>query len=444
MADAVRVLVKLRPSARLNAVDSRTNLRPLSPGRGPQRLGLAGPPAWYLAELPDGAASGWDAAHARVADQLGVAPTDVLFAEPDLIHDVYRGPHEVPPAPFAIGEHCAAEGQTDDGGRAKGPDTFGWHLDDHHSQLGAARSAVQFTEPRTRIAHIDTGCDRGHAAKPEHINRDLERNFVGRDGAPRSAEDPDNDAFLLDNSGHGTGTIGILAGGKAPDFGDAYLGGAPGAEVVPLRIADRVVLFYTSSLAEALQYATGVGCDVVSISMGGLPSRAWSEAVDDAYEAGVCIVAAAGNNVAGLPTHHLVYPARYRQVIAVCGVMADGHPYTGLDGTTMEGNYGPKSRMTSALAAYTPNIPWPKFRCPTAIRLNGEGTSSATPQVAAAVALWFEKHKATLPRNWQRVEAVRKALFDSAKEKGSDPKKLGRGILQANAALAIAPVLGLQ
>jgi subtilisin family serine protease len=405
---------------------------------------LAGPPAWYLAELPDGAPCGWDAAHARVADQLGVAAADVLFAEPDLIHDIYRGPHEVPPGPFAVGEHCGREDQTGDGGRAMGPATFGWHLDNNHSQLGAARAAVQFTEPRTRIGHIDTGYDRGHDARPRHINHDLERNFVGRDGNPRDAHDPDNDVFLLDNSGHGTGTIGILAGGQAAEFGGVDLGGAPDAEVVPLRIADRVVLFYTSAFAEALGWAIGAGCDVISISMGGLPSRAWSEVVNDAYEAGICIVAAAGNNVAGLPTRHIVYPARYRQVIAVCGVMADGRPYAQLGGTTMEGNYGPDSRMTSALAAYTPNIPWPKFRCPTAIRLNGEGTSAATPQVAAAVALWFEKNKATLPRDWQRVEAVRTALFDSAKARNADPTRFGRGILQANAALAVAPVLGLQ
>lgn len=445
MADAVRVLVKLRPSLRLSAVDARTNLRTLY-GTSPTAasLGLTGAPAWYLAELPDGGATPWDSAHARVADQLGVAASDVLFAEPDLVHDIYRSPNEAPPAPFAIGENCGPEQQTDDGGRIKGPDGFAWHLGNAFSQLGAAREAVEFSEPRTRIAHIDTGYDNGHASKPEHINHDLERNFVGSDGKPNDAQDPDNKVFLLDNSGHGTGTIGILAGGKAADFGDTYIGGAPGADVVPLRIADRVVLFYTSSFAQALQYATAKRCDVVSISMGGLPSRAWSEAVNDAYEAGVCIVAAAGNNVAGLPTHHLVYPARYRRVIAVCGVMADGHPYTDLEERTLEGNFGPDSRMAFALATYTPNIPWAKFHCKNAIRLNGEGTSAATPQVAAAVALWFEKHKADLPRDWQRVEAVRKALFDSSKGKTADPKRFGRGILQAEAALAVKPVLGLE
>ncbi len=77
------------------------------------------------------------------------------------------------------------------------------------------------------------------------------------------------------------------------------------------------------------------------------------------------------------------------------------------------------------------------------IRLNGEGTSAATPQVAAAVALWFEKYKNELPRDWRRVEAVRNALFSSAKQK-ADKKHFGNGVLQARAALDVRPLFGLK
>jgi hypothetical protein len=76
--------------------------------------------------------------------------------------------------------------------------------------------------------------------------------------------------------------------------------------------------------------------------------------------------------------------------------------------------------------------------------LGGEGTSAATPQVAAAAALWLEKYKNELPRDWRRIEAVRHALFTTAKNKGADPKRIGRGILQAFAALGVKPVLGLK
>ena len=440
-----RILVKLRPSPALRAAASRVDLRPLhdTPGAATAAFGLGAEPQWFLAELPEGAATPWDLAHARIADQLGVAGSDVLFAEPDVVHDVYLDTNEAPPQAFAVGGDCGATPQDGGSGKPVGPDTFAWHLDEAFSQLGPARDSVPFTDPRTRIAHLDTGYYRAHVTTPEHVVRPLERSFVDGDRDRNSAEDPDNRLLLIDNSGHGTGTIGILAGGRVPDAGGVLLGGAPEAEVLPLRIADRVVLLRTSAFAQALRYALEQRCDVVTLSMGGLPSRAWAETVDDAYLGGLCIVAAAGNNANGLPTRHLVYPARYGRVIAACGVMANHKPYEGLKGlTTLEGNHGPPSRMGSAIAAYTPNIPWPRFGCPDAVRRNGEGTSAATPQVAAAVALWFEKYKRELPRDWRRVEAVRHALFTTARNQG-DRQRLGNGVLQASRALGVRPALGL-
>jgi subtilisin family serine protease len=440
------VLVKLRPSNALRAAESRAKLRPLydTPQTAAAAFGAAAEPQWFLAELPDGAATPWDLAHARVAEQLGVSESDVIFAEPDLVHNVYPDANEEKAGQaFAVGDQCVDIPQDGNNGKPLGPDEFAWHLGDEYSQLGKAREAVEFTDPRTRIAHIDTGYYRLHDTVPEHVRRDLEKNFVSGDADPSSAEDPDNRLLVLDNSGHGTGTISILAGGKVPAFGGVYMGGAPGAEVVPLRVADSVVLLRTSALARAFEYAVEQRCDVVTMSMGGLPSIAWGEAVDKAYEAGICICAASGNHVGILPPHTLVYPARYSRVIAVCGVMANHTPYDGLTGSTLEGSFGPDSAMKAAIAAYTPNIPWARFGCATIVRLNGEGTSSATPQVAAAAALWFEKYKNELPRDWRRVEAVRNALFTSAKLK-SDKKHFGNGVLQARSALNVKPVLGLK
>lgn len=305
----------------------------------------------------------------------------------------------------------------------------------------SARAAVQFTDPnRTRIAHIDTGYDPAHLARPGRILHDLERNFVNDDGSPNSAADP-NRGFLFDNSGHGTGTIGILAAPSVPQNGNQPYGGAPDADIVPLRIANSVVLFFTSAFAQAIQYAVQQKCDVVSISMGGLPSGAWNDAVNAAYEAGVCIVAASGDCFGGLPTHHVVYPARYHRVIAACGVMEDGKPYFDLPVNIIEGSWGPDIAMTAALAAFTPNTPWAKFGCHDVVDMNGAGTSSSTPQIAAAVAIWYEKYKNQLPRDWRRVEAVRDALFRSARN--TDATHFGKGILQANAALGLVPRLNL-
>jgi subtilisin family serine protease len=443
MASTNRILVKMRPQAALGAAAaSKTNLRPLYDLGAPSTagFGLAAAPQWYLADLPDGGPNPWDAAHASVADQLGVAESDVVAAEPDLPQK-YEDVNEVAKAgqPFAAGTNCTPQPQATDQGRAGGPG-FGWHLQDAYSQLGSARAAVAFSEPRTRIAHIDTGYDKTQKSKPENILTSLEHNFVDGDGNPNSSQDPDVGG-MFDNSGHGTGTIGILAGCQVPQLGGQYLGGCPHADILPLRIANSVVMFYTSNFGKALQYAIQQGCDVVSISMGGLPSSLWNDAVNAAYEAGICIVAAAGDCFGGLPSHHVVYPARYHRTIAACGVMETGAPYFNLPISIIEGSWGPDSCMTAALAAWTPNIPWARITCPDTIDMNGAGTSAATPQIAATVALWFEKYKNILPRDWRRVEAVRRALFSSARN--TDKTHFGNGILQARAALDVAPVLNL-
>ena len=441
---ANRLLLKLLPTVSLAAAARHANLRPLydSPEQT-VAFGLGTAPAWFLADMPDGAATPWDLAHDQVGSQLGIDESAILFAEPDLPQTfIDTNEKNTGDSPFAIDINCDAHPQQDKGGKKKGPDKFAWHLDDEFTQLRSARDSVTFTAPRTRIAHIDTGYDRGHEAQPQSVLHDLERSFVDGDGNPKSSQDPNRGNAFPDNSGHGTGTLSILAGGQISKFNER-LGGAPDADILPLRISNSVVLFFTSAFAQALRHAIAQKCDVVSISMGGAPSGAWNDAVNEAYEAGICIVAAAGNSKGGLPTHHVVYPARYRRTIAACGVMSNGSPYYDLDSSELEGNWGPDSCMTAALSTYTPNIPWALFGCSNVLRLNGEGTSAATPQIAAAVALWYEKYKKDLSRDWRRVEAVRQALFTSAKNKGVDSKHLGRGILQANNALAVRPVLNL-
>jgi len=326
-----------------------------------------------------------------------------------------------------------------------------WHLDDSHSQLLSARNAVMNEKYLIRIGHLDTGYS-NHSVIPESIKKNpLQRNFIEGEAANK-AFDFQSEGFLK-QPGHGTGTLGLLAGGKvklntANGVFEDYLGGAWFADVVCCRISKSVILFKTSAFADALKYLTlltvnGTPVHVVSMSMGGAPSKAWADAVNDAYMAGITIVTASGNNFDGLPTRHVIYPARFERVIAACGVTYDFAPYYTKLIAEMQGNFGPSRDMNKALAAFTPNTPWASVGSGT-IKFSGAGTSSATPQIAAAAAIYYRKNHQQLDalKPWQRVEAIRNALYGSALKKvkaGFDAYTIyfGNGILQANAALAV-------
>ncbi|ATQ42909.1 S8 family serine peptidase [Caulobacter mirabilis] len=378
----------------------------------------------------------WDLCHDLTGEgsSLGAAGGGVVFAEPDLWQ---QWNHPMPRVDFGLAANCptTAEPQRTNFPRIPG-DNF-WFRDTGHSGFAAISGGAG---AGARVAHIDTGYDPGHATLPKHLRGDLQRNFVEPD-RPNDATDRAEGLWVQD--GHGTGTIALLAGGM--------YGGAPGAEVVPIRIADRVVLFRSSAFAKALDYVYGLRSDpatridVVTMSMGGVASQAWAEAVNRLYEAGVFIVTAAGNNQGNLPTRNIVFPARFRRVIAACGVMADGSPYADLGFDRMAGNYGPDSKMATALSASTPNLPWAVGGCGQLVNWSGQGTSCATPQIAAAAALWIARHRAKLdayPQGWMKVEAVRRALYDSAE--AGDRVKLGRGRLQSDIALQHAPVASEQ
>ncbi|HRO48297.1 S8/S53 family peptidase [Agriterribacter sp.] len=327
-----------------------------------------------------------------------------------------------------------------------------WHLDDAWSQLKKARESVQDNDALIRIAHLDTGYSATHFIVPGSVkNNKLQRNFVDGEKVD-DAHDPLTSGFLK-MPGHGTGTLGILAGNTIDlrtdngRFND-YLGAAWFAEVICCRIAASVVLLKTSAFAEALNYITristgGTPVHVASMSMGGAPSASWAKAVNAAYEAGITLVTAAGNNFNGLPTRHVIYPARFGRVIAACGVTYNMQPYASLKPGEMQGCFGPKRHMKKALAAFTPNVPW-AGTAENNIRFNGSGTSCAAPQIAAAAAIYYRQHYTALSRlkPWQRVEAIRFALYTSAKKMVRNAPLtynhyFGNGILQSNDALSI-------
>ena len=262
-----------------------------------------------------------------------------------------------------------------------------WHLDDRHSQLASARDAARDRrrpgDPRIRIGILDTGFDSRHVGLPAHLVDEVEGDII-------QVLRPENDACdhgcrtrltspgqTLD-SGHGTGTLGILAGRKIKLVDrrpggprvreqEVELGAAPDAEIVAVRVAPWVASLSTANLAHAIDYASRVkGCDVLSISHGGSPSMMWADAVNAAYDRGTAMFAATGdyfplplpgrvNRTGVIIPSSAVYPAAYRRVMGVAGVTETGRSYGLTDwprmllhgwrpdqiaGSLMRGSYG--------------------------------------------------------------------------------------------------------
>ena len=421
------------------------------------------PATWLRVQIAKAnTGNAWDDAHALLAQGQpfsSAGAQGIQAIEPDIEQNWPYQAHPTAGKGMAAAadekELCAFYDQESEGGKVRGPG-LAWNLGDTFSELAKARAKVGDKLTQIIIAHLDTGFDPKHVTLPAKLRTELQRNFVKDDGKPNDASDQTPPGMkLIRTRGHGTGTLSLLAGNKLngtspnwPGFTD-YVGGAPLAQIIPVRIANWVARFSTGTMVQGFGYAREKGAHVLSMSMGGLASQALVDAVNLAYEAGVVMVSAAGNNYADIPSpKSIVFPARLRRVLAACGVMADGRPYAGLKPGTMQGNFGPASKMETALGAYTPNVPWAQIDCGNVVDMDGGGTSAATPQIAAAAALWLAEHwdrVSQYSQPWMRVEAVRLALFEAARKstghmsKEETREKIGQGLMRADAALAIKP-----
>lgn len=474
MSDAPALLVKVAGDGGqfLRSLQRSKGIAPIQaepiltvPSGGPataMAAAPAGPSTWLRIGQADPAAGNpWDQAHALLdANQplsfSGVPGVEAI--EPDLQQQWLTDPQKTG-APFAAAAAketlCNFDDQDGGGRKAVGPDVA-WNFANDYSQLAAARQKVGDKMSKILIAHLDTGYDPSHhLTQPKNLRLDWQRNFVPGEGSANDAADRIPDGQPLTNHGHGTGTVSLLAGnklnGNSPGWKafDDYIGGAPLADILPVRIADWVVRFTTGTIVQGIDYARQCEANVLSMSMGGFSSQALADAVNLAYEAGLVLVTAAGNNFVNFPVPTIVYPARFRRVLAACGVMADGRAYTNLALGTMQGNYGPDSKMDTALGAYTPNVPWAQISCGNVVDMDGAGTSAATPQIAAAAALWLAEHwdkVQNYSEKWMRVEAVRHALFTAATKTTAKMnavetrKMIGQGVMRAADTLAVQPL----
>ncbi|HEX9228576.1 MAG TPA: S8 family serine peptidase, partial [Arthrobacter sp.] len=114
-----------------------------------------------------------------------------------------------------------------------------------------------------------------------------------------------------DNYGHGTHVAGIVAATKDNTAGVA--GVCPGCTILDGKVLNDSGVGSSSSLANGINWAVNNGAKVINMSLGVRASRTLETAVNNAWNKGVVLVAAAGNG----NNQAKIYPGAYPNVIAV-------------------------------------------------------------------------------------------------------------------------------
>jgi hypothetical protein len=275
-------------------------------------------------------------------------------------------------------------------------ETYPWGVDrvdaDLAHEAGSAGAGAH-------VAIVDTGIDASHP------------DLAGSVGAGTSVVDGVDS--WTDTDGHGTHCAGVVAASKG-DGG--FVGVAPEATLHAVKAIDGDSSRY-SVLIRAIKWVADRtseewGRSVANLSLSGSSdSESLRSACRYAVDAGVTLVAAAGND--GAP--EVGYPARYDSVVAVAATDES-------DGLADFSNAG-----SVTVAAPGVGIPstW----------LDGEyrrasGTSMAAPHVSGAVA--------HLVAAGASPAAVRETLTGTAEDVGLDGAEGGAGLVDAEAVAAAA------
>ncbi len=285
-------------------------------------------------------------------------------------------------------------------------------------------------------------------------------------------------AAVQDDNGHGTNVAGVAIA-KADTVG--FAGAAWGAELLSFKVFPDQNAYCNSTLgnlgasaqdeAQAVADAIANGADVISLSIGS-PSFDTIEfnAIENAILSGVTVVAAAGNSDNGEVAGTLDYPAAYPGVISV-GASALKDEYYGQQQSS-PGTYAKSSEIVTSYSQYAPSLSvvapggdaactgtvcndndylhWivnyytstayptsdSSVQCATQTPATScvyafEGTSQATPQVAATAALLIAEaggHRHLTPSQV-------KYAIESTADNINDPHQ-GHGRLNAYRALA--------
>ncbi|MDC0041736.1 S8 family serine peptidase [Candidatus Nitrosopelagicus sp.] len=175
-------------------------------------------------------------------------------------------------------------------------------LDNSGPYIGAEfPKQLGFTGNGIKIGVIDTGINLSH---PDFFNQDGTSRFL------KGYDFVDNDTFPQDTNGHGTQVTGIIAA-------DGQLKGiAPMAEIFSYRVSSDGESVPSNLIIKAINQAVEDKVDIINISLGvNMTHNKIDEAVNNAINQGIVVVAAAGNS--GPDKSTIGSPARNPNAITV-------------------------------------------------------------------------------------------------------------------------------
>ncbi|SES88416.1 S-layer homology domain-containing protein [Oceanobacillus limi] len=271
-----------------------------------------------------------------------------------------------------------------------------WYLDTINQQ-----KAIGLTNDDTSItvAVIDTGIQADH---PDLNGKILPGyDFYNNDSDPE------------DDNGHGTFISGIIAA-NINETGMA--GMTKQAKVLPIKVGNYSGEMLSSNIIEGIYYAIDQGVDVINMSYGGLSRNFLEEAaLEEAYNQGIVLVAASGND----GNTQLMYPASYPNVISVGAMQQISTNYNPNLARADFSNYGttldvgaPGTEILSTLmGGYA----------------KGQGTSFAAPMVSGLAVMLKAKHPQWTPAmiEW----AIEKGAINGRYSTGAWEPQLGYGVI---------------
>ncbi|HNW44126.1 MAG TPA: S8 family peptidase [Elusimicrobiales bacterium] len=254
-----------------------------------------------------------------------------------------------------------------------------------------AAGAWNFTEGAgVKVAVIDTGVDFNHP--------DLKANYKGGYNTIITTAAP------LDDHGHGTHVSGTIA---AVRNATGVVGVAPRASLYGVKVLDKNGSGSYSNVMAGIEWATLNGMQVINMSLGGGGAmESMQKVIKAAYDAGVTIVCAAGND-----SGPVNYPAKYPESIAVSA--SDSY-----DKLASFSSKGPE------IAVIAPGVDIYSTKKGGGYRTMS-GTSMACPHVAGLAAL-------AIGAGANNPAAVRQSMTNSATLlPGLKPTDQGAGLVDA-------------